>query len=280
MKNKFNIVLFLFTLIGFSSCEINDPVNDWAEVGQRTPYVYWELGSTTVSAGSNVSFTAYYYADGKDISSIEVWYDVNKVEAREVTCPLISYTFKIDADEQMRSAQKIKEYDLNTVAWDQEKRSYIMTTTFPVSPVLVSDSWSDVKPADFTEEKFVKLYTDTFETAFRKGLQTEIEKDYYAKMRKLVAGFSLMENIEDYDALFTQEKDPETGKINYIIADKDKAKLDADLANVAFVDLIYNSQTESYTINYSSNFYLNAEFRAYDSAGVIGRTDNKVITVN
>ena len=52
------------------------------------------------------------------------------------------------------------------------------------------------------------------------------------------------------------------------------------LAEVCFVDLIYNSQTESYVINYSSNFYLNAEFRAYDADGVIGRTDNKVITVN
>lgn len=280
MKNKFNIVLFVFTLIGFSSCEINDPINDWAEVGQRTPYVYWELGSTTVSAGNDVSFTAYYYADGIDISSIEVWYDVNKVETREVTCPLISYTFKIDVDQQMRSAQRIKTYDLNAVSWNQEKRSYIMTTNFPVSPVLVSESWTDVKPADFTEEKFVKLYTDTFETAFRKGLQTEIEKDYYAKMRKMVEGFSLMENIEDYDALFTTEKDPETGKINYIISDEDKAHLNNALAKVSFVDLIYNSQTESYVINYSSNFYLNAEFRAYDTNGVIGRTDNRVITVN
>lgn len=280
MKNKLNIVLFLFALIGFSACEINDPINDWGEVGDRTPNAYWELGSTTVTAGNDVSFTAYYYADGIDISSIEVWYDVNKLEVREVVCPFISYTFKINADEKMRSAQKIKAYDPGTVKWDQVKRSYIMTETFPVSPVLVSEGWADVKPADFTTDKFVRLYTDTFEIAFRKGLYAEVEKDYYVKMRKLVEGLKLMEKIEDYDALFTQEKDPATGKILYIIADKDKDKLDQALAGVAFTNLIYNSQSESYSINYSSNFYLNAEFRAYDANAVIGRTDSKVITVN
>lgn len=280
MKNKLNIVLFLFALIGFSACEINDPINDWAEVGDRTSYAYWELGSTTVTAGNNVSFTVFYYADGVDISSIEVWYDVNKLEAREVICPFISYTFKINADEQMRTAQKIIAYDPDTVKWDETKRSYILKAAFPVSPALVPDAWTDVKPADFRMDKFIKLYTDTFETAFRKGLEAEVEKEYYVKMRKLVESLKLMENIEDYDALFTQEKDPATGKIIYNIDKKDKDKLNLALAGVKFTDLIYNSQTESYLINYSSNFYLNAEFRAYDANGVIGRTDSKVITVN
>ena len=280
MKNKFKIISFLFALLGFSACEIHDPVADWAELGQKTPYVTWELGSTTVSAGKNVSFTAYYYADGKDISKIGVWYDVNRLSTRAVTCPFISYTFTISADEVMRSSQQITSYDPATVEWDTFKRSYILTTTFPVSQVLVPLEWKDVKKADFTEKKFESLYTDTFETAFRKGLEAEIAKDYYANMRKLVEGLNLMENIEDYDALFSVSKDPATGKDVYTIKNEaDKLMLDQKIAAVTFTDLIYNSSSESYNINYSSSFYLNAEFRAYDTDGVIGRTENKEISV-
>ena len=43
MKNKVKIASLLLAIAGLSGCEINDPVNDWADLGQQTAYVYWEL---------------------------------------------------------------------------------------------------------------------------------------------------------------------------------------------------------------------------------------------
>lgn len=42
MKNKVKIASLLLAIAGLSGCEINDPVNDWADLGQQTAYVYWE----------------------------------------------------------------------------------------------------------------------------------------------------------------------------------------------------------------------------------------------
>lgn len=41
MKNKVKIASLLLAIAGLSGCEINDPVNDWADLGQQTAYVYW-----------------------------------------------------------------------------------------------------------------------------------------------------------------------------------------------------------------------------------------------
>ena len=63
MKNKVKIASLLLAIAGLSGCEINDPVNDWADLGQQTAYVYWEL-KDAVNAGNDLDFRVYYYADG------------------------------------------------------------------------------------------------------------------------------------------------------------------------------------------------------------------------
>ena len=68
MKNKVKIASLLLAIAGLSGCEINDPVNDWADLGQQTAYVYWEL-KDAVNAGSDLDFRVYYYADGSTIES-------------------------------------------------------------------------------------------------------------------------------------------------------------------------------------------------------------------
>ena len=67
MKNKVKIASLLLAIAGLSGCEINDPVNDWADLGQQTAYVYWEL-KDAVNAGSDLDFRVYYYADGSTIA--------------------------------------------------------------------------------------------------------------------------------------------------------------------------------------------------------------------
>ena len=76
MKNKVKIASLLLAIAGLSGCEINDPVNDWADLGQQTAYVYWEL-KDAVNAGSDLDFRVYYYADGSTIEKAQVWYGVS-----------------------------------------------------------------------------------------------------------------------------------------------------------------------------------------------------------
>ena len=81
MKNKVKIASLLLAIAGLSGCEINDPVNDWADLGQQTAYVYWEL-KDAVNAGSDLDFRVYYYADGSTIEKAQVWYGVSSERVR------------------------------------------------------------------------------------------------------------------------------------------------------------------------------------------------------
>ena len=103
MKNKVKIASLLLAIAGLSGCEINDPVNDWADLGQQTAYVYWEL-KDAVNAGSDLDFRVYYYADGSTIEKAQVWYGVSSTINRAVTCPYVSYTYtESETDEVVAS---------------------------------------------------------------------------------------------------------------------------------------------------------------------------------
>jgi outer membrane lipoprotein SlyB len=68
MKNiQFKIAILLSVFMGFflSSCEKNDTLNDNVFIGEMAPQVYWEIGSCTVNAGSDVPFFVQYYTSGK-----------------------------------------------------------------------------------------------------------------------------------------------------------------------------------------------------------------------
>jgi len=110
MKNKVKIASLLLAIAGLSGCEINDPVNDWADLGQQTAYVYWEL-KDAVNAGSDLDFRVYYYADGSTIEKAQVWYGVSSTINRAVTCPYISYTYtESETDEfgeRVRSSNRV-----------------------------------------------------------------------------------------------------------------------------------------------------------------------------
>ena len=75
-----------------------------------TPTTYWEIPSSTVSAGSNVAFTAQFYSsENIDIDHMEVWYDVNEHITLEATCPSVTFTYtkSVDVTSLIREFQKI-----------------------------------------------------------------------------------------------------------------------------------------------------------------------------
>ncbi len=277
MKNKVKIASLLLAIAGLSGCEVNDPINDWADLGQQTAYVYWEL-KDAVSAGSELDFRVYYYTDGSTVESAQVWYGVNNSISRSLTCPYISYTYTETESNEVVASHLVKEIDPSTVAWDDAKSSYILDSSFPVSSSWSSVSWVSVGNADFTETLFQTYFPTEFENNFRTALTTQIATDYHGNMKKIVVdGFMKMEE-EEFEALFTSEPDAE-GKMVYTIKDDaSKALLDGIVAALTTPEIIFDGK--EYGVNYNCSYTLSARFQVTDSKGVKSNTDIKNITVN
>jgi len=252
MKNKVKIASLLLAIAGLSGCEINDPVNDWADLGQQTAYVYWEL-KDAVNAGSDLDFRVYYYADGSTIEKAQVWYGVSSTINRAVTCPYISYTYTESETDEVVASHLVKEFDPQTV------------------------TWASVGSSDFTETLFKTYYPGDYETNFREALTTQIETDYHGNMKKIVVDGFMKMTEEEYEALFTKTTNEANEEV-YEITDENKARLDGIVAALTTPELIFDGK--EYGVNYNCTYTLSAKFQVSDSNGVISNTDIKNITVN
>lgn len=276
MKNKVKIASLLLAIVGLSGCEVNDPINDWADLGQQTAYVYWEL-KDAVNAGSELDFRVYYYTDGSTVESAQVWYGVNSTITRAVTCPYISYTYTETESSEVVASHLVKEFDPSTVSWDDAKSSYILDSTFPVSASWASVTWANVGGTDFTETLFQTYFPGEYETNFRAALTTQIATDYHGNMKKIVVDGFMRMTEEEYEALFTTSVDAE-GKTVYNITDENKATLDGIVAGLTTSELLFDGK--EYGVNYNCAYTLTARFQVTDSKGVKSNTDIKNITVN
>ena len=276
MKNKVKIASLLLAIVGLSGCEVNDPINDWADLGQQTAYVYWEL-KDAVNAGSELDFRVYYYTDGSTVESAQVWYGVNSTITRAGTCPYISYTYTETESSEVVASHLVKEFDPSTVSWDDAKSSYILDSTFPVSASWASVTWANVGGTDFTETLFQTYFPGEYETNFRAALTTQIATDYHGNMKKIVVDGFMRMTEEEYEALFTTSVDAE-GKTVYNITDENKATLDAIVNALSTPELIFDGK--EYGVNYNCAYTLSAYFQVKDSNGISSATDIKNITVN
>ena len=141
---KINKIVSLFLLsfgLAFSSCEINDQVDNIVRVGYQAPHIYWELPSTSVAAGDPVAFLAQYYVVDKDVNvdHLEVWYNVNEKVQTSVTCPLLS-TFKFAMTSEKvnlsREFQKIESFNHQTNLWDATRKAFVLDSAFVTSKTL------------------------------------------------------------------------------------------------------------------------------------------------
>lgn len=276
MKNKVKIASLLLAIVGLSGCEVNDPINDWADLGQQTAYVYWEL-KDAANAGSELDFRVYYYTDGSTVESAQVWYGVSSTITRAVTCPYISYTYTETESNEVVASHLVKDFDPATVSWDDAKSSYILDSTFPISASWASVTWANVGGSDFTETLFQTYFPGEYETNFRTALNTQIATDYHGNMKKIVVDGFMKMTAEEFEALFTTSTDAE-GKTVYNITDENKATLDGIVAALSTPELLFDGK--EYGVNYNCAYTLSARFQITDSKGVKSNTDIKNITVN
>lgn len=264
MKNIFKTMLCLIGVVSLVACEINDPVDDWARIGQETPHTIWELSSTKVKAGDSLSFKGQYYTNGVKIDRTEVWYDLTESKIMEAKCPFVSfnYSLSVDITSPAREEQSIIRYNHSESNWDMVRRAYVVNEKFPISNTLRPVEWKDV--VNFDYEKFSMLFPDTFATAFKNGLYDKLElvtniPDYRAVL--ITTG---MLTVEDFNLCLDSTFNENSQSYDKFIKEDKKVELKSKYDNIPFEELIYKSSESKYQISYLRSYRIGATFRVYD----------------
>lgn len=280
MKN-YKLIYLVSILFAFTACEKNDFIADVVTTGQQTPSAYWELPSSTVGAGNNVEFVGQFFSAEKNpIDRMEIWYSETEHKSMSVTCPNLTtnYVKSLATDEVVHINQRKATFEFSEDLWDNSKRNYVLTSSFPTSNSLKPVTWTNV--ANFDQDKFTTLFPENFMSEFRSELYTEIEqKDKYADLRKLLLSLNVMDDIElkSYtDSIFNDN----TQLWVFWIKDEAKSTIKSKYDAIEFKDLIYDSANAAYRVAYEKNYTLNATFKVIDKKGNTGVTESKEITLN
>lgn len=273
MKNVMKFALFLLTLSCFTACEVNDPVDDWARIGQQVPQTIWELTSTKVKAGDSIAFKAQYYTNGEEIDHLAVWYDLTEIKSMYATCPFVSftYTLSIDLSSLVRENQKIMNYEHSEGYRDSLKNAYIFNGKCPISNTLRPLEWKDV--TDFDNTKFQTLFPDTFATAFKTGLYQKLSNAAYLSDYRTVLVTAGNVTVEDFNACLDSTYNTNSASYDKFVKSDKVAELKSKFDAIPFKDLIYKSSESKYQINYIKSYSVGATFRVFDKKGNQGVTE-------
>lgn len=272
-------ILCCMLLITLSSCEKHDFLDENAITGNVGPQAYWEVGSTTVSASSNVPFIAQYYSTVADINHSEVWYSITEIQEKSVSCSWVTtfnYSINSIKTEHKRISQKINEYPHTLSVWSDSLHAYTFTADFPVSGTLKPFAW--VKPDVFDSTKMVTYFGQDFMQHFKDSLYNLMK---FADFKNMMLGLSLMENFKQFtDSSFDINSNsyiyhfPKDTQGNTPVPDAIREIYD----DIKFKQLI--SGASGYNVEYKRNYYIEAILRVYDSNNIYGTTVLKRIDIN
>lgn len=279
-KISFSTIIVIFALL--TSCDINDNMDEVVLVGNMAPHVYWEVGSSTVNAGSNVPFTVQYYHTSKvELDRLEVWYNLIEDEAKTVSSPwtqTFSYSVSTTKSVEKRISQKISEYQHVNANWSDSLRAYSFMATFPTSNTLSSTSW--IKPANYENEKMLAFFGQSFMTQFKDSLFKMMKVTDFQRM---YLGLNLVDNFRMY---IDSTRNENTGGFTYHFPKDSQGntpmpQIIIDIyKNIPFHDLIFNKSTNVYDVEYLRSYRINANIRSYDKNGVYGTSLNSEISLN
>lgn len=281
MRKYIYSLVMVLTLV-LASCDINDPMDKDVLVGNMAPHIYWEVGSSTVNAGTNVPFTVQYYSTGKEaIDRLEVWYNLTEDESKTVSCPwTTTFTYSVVSSKsaQKRILQKISEYPHVATNWSDSLRAYSFKATFPTSNTLAATTW--IKPSTYENDKMLKYFGQLFITQFKDSLFKLMKVTDFQKM---YLGLNLVPNFKIY---LDSTKNDFTGGYNYHFPKDTQGNTPVPQAiidiyqNIPFSDLILNKTTNVYEVEYSRSYKVNALMKCFDKKAVAGVSLNSEITLN
>jgi len=283
MKNILNrIVSFaiyglMFTVL--SSCEKHDFFDENAITGNVGPQAYWEVGSSTVSAGSNMPFVIQYYSTAADIDHSEVWYNITETQEKSVSCPWVTsftYSYNSITSEEKRIAQKIQEYPHALAVWSDSLHAYTFTGEFPVSGTLKPFAW--VKPEVFDSTKMNTYFGTGYMQHFKDSLYTLMK---FADFKNMLLGMSLLDNFTQYtDSTFDINSN---GYVYHFPKDINGNSPVPDAIHNLYNTIPFDRLIESpsgYNVEFKRTYFLEARMRIYDTNNVYGTTVSKKIDIN
>lgn len=292
MKSKYSLIKSLLwgeawrgifyglILIALSSCEKNDFFDENVITGNVGPQAYWEVSSSTVSAGSNASFKIQYYTTSDvEIDYSEVWYNIIEIQEKSVSCPWVTtftYTINSITQEEKRIGQKIQEFPHSLAVWSDSLHAFTFVSSFPVSGTLKPFAW--VKPEVFDSTKMDNYFGTGYMQHFKDSLYNLMK---YADFKNMLLGLSLMDNFKQYtDSTFDTNSN---GYVYHFPKDENgKTPVPEDIRtlynSIAFDRLI--ESPAGYNVEYKRAYYLEARMRVYDTRKVYGLTVSKRIDIN
>ena len=290
LKKVWSGLLYSLILLTLSSCEKNDFIDENVITGKIGPQAYWEVGSSTVSAGANVTFKMQYYSTNSEIEHSEVWYNLTEKIEKSVSCPWVTsftYSYSSTTSEEKRIAQKIKEYKHSLAVWSDSLHAYTMESDFPVSGTLGTFSW--VKPEKFDSAKMDTYFGVGYMKNFKDSLYNLMKyvdfKNMYLGLAldfgKLTTNPDTFDRFENYtDSTFDANSNgyvyhfPKTSDGSTPVPNKIKSLYD----ELTFDQLIQGAS--GYNVEYKRSYSVQAIIRVYDAQGTYGTTVAKQIDIN
>ena len=190
MKLYNKLGMIALAVASLTSCAVNDPFDEFMEIGQELPTVSWELGSTLCTAGNDMSFTGKYYSREHNIVRSEVWAAIERKEASTATVKLanisLAYTKTINKTDIARSSQLISSYDHSLAVWDGYE--FVLKDKFPTSRTLKTINWN---PVEWDEANFQSYFPEGYKDDFKNEVVTMLTKDslYYSDVRKIYINY-------------------------------------------------------------------------------------------
>jgi hypothetical protein len=282
----------LSTCLLFVACDRHDSFDDNLIIGPMAPQVYWEVGSTTADAGSNIPFTVQYYTQGEAVPDyLEVWYDIEENIEKSVSSPWItSFTYSISSSlsEEKRMPEKVSVYRHDESYMDSTLRAYTFEAAFPTSVTLSKISWAN--PSRFTGEDSARVnlyFGDAFMRHFKDSLLTLMNMVDFERMFQ---GLALVESFRtEFKAHIDSTFNDNTQTWTFHFKEENPAKPGAYLVpepvaeiyrEIPFADLIQNTSAGNYSISYARSYALNAYIRALDKNGNAGSSSKTKIALN
>lgn len=269
LKSLVGLVAVLFLAV---SCEINDTVLDVSTPGHVAASIFWDVPSTNVTAGNDVSFYAEYWSTNPAITYLGVWYNITKNLKYSLTYPGNGYTFTLDSTELAREFLEIKTFQHNEGNFDREKKAFVIEDKFPVSYTLSSLEYKN--PYSFNQEQFNKHVPQQIQEKFLRNLFPSLT---YADFRTLLVTDRQIVEEETFEGYF--DKVDTEGVITRPMKPGSADALRAHLTEVPFSAMIYNKNRQFYAVEFSQGYQLASRFKIINGNGVENFSEIKTITV-
>ncbi len=285
MKNIFKILLVGGVALGCMACDKHDKIDDLVYVGEMAPHVNWTVPNTVVSAGSDVAFSVQYYTTAEaPLSHLELWYNVDEIEAKTVSAPWViskAWTVASEAVVERRISQLIQTYEHNEANWNTKERAYKFLGSFETSPTLARVAWNGV---DYSDDKVKTNFGENFMQEFKDSLE-----NYLMDPENHLAAFKDFKNllktdsvatVELFNPYVTESYDPNSdSNYSHFVDNTVPQPLKDYFEKLTFRDIISNS-TGDLVITYSRNYSLDAQLRCLDEKGTAGLATMTTITLN